>query len=368
MRWLLALLLLLAAPAAAERVKDIARFQGVRGNALVGYGLVVGLPGTGDDNLVFTLQSMRSAAAALGVNVPPGANAQLKNSAAVMITAELPPFAKPGQRIDVSVAALGRAKSLRGGTLLLAELKGPDGETYALAQGPLTVGGFGAEGADGSRIVVNTPTSGRIPGGAMVERAVAMPFAQGGSAGEPGMLMLDLLTPSFSLAEAVADAINAREGAPVAEARDAVSVAIRAPLDPSARVRLAARIEALEVAGSAPAARVVVNARTGTVVIGGNVRLLPAAVTHGNLTVAVTETFITSQPAPFARQGQTVVTPQSDVAAQEETARMAVLAPGPELRDLVDAINALGAAPGDLVAILEALREAGALRAELVII
>ncbi len=368
MRWLAALLLLLAAlPAAAERVKDVARFQGVRGNPLVGYGLVVGLPGTGDDNLVFTLQSMRSAAAALGVNVPPNANAQLKNSAAVMITAELPPFAKPGQRIDVTVSALGRAKSLRGGMLLLAELRGPDGETYALAQGSLTVGGFGAEGADGSRIVVNTPTSGRIPGGAVVERAVALPFAAPG-AGEPAPLVLDLLAPSFSMAQAVAEAINAAEGAPIAEARDAVSVEVRAPADSAARVRLAARIEALEVEGSAPPARVVVNARTGTVVIGGNVRLLPAAVAHGNLTVAVTETFTASQPAPFARQGQTVVTPQSDVAASEETARMAVLAPGPRLQDLVDAVNALGAAPGDLVAILEALREAGALRAELVVI
>ncbi|WP_194743912.1 flagellar basal body P-ring protein FlgI [Thermaurantiacus tibetensis] len=360
--------LILALPALAERVKDVARFQGVRGNALVGYGLVVGLPGTGDDNLVFTLQSMRSAAAALGVRVPPNANAQLKNSAAVMLTAELPPFAKPGQRIDVSVAALGRAKSLRGGTLLLAELKGPDGETYALAQGPLTVGGFGAEGADGSRIVVNTPTSGRIPGGAIVERAVPLPFAGPGPAGGPAPLVLDLLSPSFSLAQAIAEAINAAEGAPVAEALDAVSVAVRAPADPAARVRLAARIEALEVSGSAPPARVVVNARTGTVVIGGNVRLLPAAVAHGNLTVRVTETLNVSQPAPFARGGRTVVTPQSDVAAEEEQVRMAVLAPGPRLQDLVDAINALGAAPGDLVAILEALREAGALRAELVVI
>lgn len=369
MRAFLALVVLLfAGPALAERVKDIARFQGVRGNALVGYGLVVGLPGTGDDNLVYTLQSMRSAVAALGVVIPPRANAQLKNSAAVMITAELPPFAKPGQRIDVAVAALGRTKSLRGGTLVMAELKGPDGETYALAQGQLTVGGFGAEGADGSKIVVNTPTSGRIPGGAIVERAVPMPFAAPGPGGAPAPLVLDLLVPSFSMAQAVADAINAHEGAGTAEALDAVSVMVRAPGDPAARVRLASRIEALEVEGTTPPARVVVNARTGTVVIGGNVRLLPAAVTHGNLTVRVTETFAASQPAPFARRGETVVVPQSDVAADEETARMAVLAPGPRLQELVDAINALGAAPGDLVAILEALREAGALRAELVVI
>ncbi|WP_448581090.1 flagellar basal body P-ring protein FlgI [Thermaurantiacus sp.] len=368
MRVLLALLLLLAGPALAERVKDVARFQGVRGNALVGYGLVVGLPGTGDDNLVFTLQSMRSALAALGVVIPARANAQLKNAAAVMITAELPPFAKPGQRIDVTVAALGRTKSLRGGTLVLSELKGPDGETYALAQGQVSVSGFGAEGADGSKIVVNTPTSGRIPGGAVVERGVPIPFAGTGSGSAPTPLVLDLLTPSFSMAQAVADAINAQEGGGVAQAIDAVSITVRAPADPAARVRLASRIEALEVEGSAPAARVIVNARTGTVVIGGNVRLLPAGIAHGNLTVAVTETYTVSQPAPFARRGQTVVTAQSDVSVAQEKTRMALLQPGPRLQDLVDAINTLGAAPGDLVAILEALREAGALRAELVVI
>ncbi|MFQ3594525.1 MAG: flagellar basal body P-ring protein FlgI [Sphingomonadaceae bacterium] len=364
MRVLLALLLLFwAAPLAAERIADLARFQGVRGNALVGYGLVVGLPGTGDDNLPYTLQSMRAAAAALGVLVPERAPVQLKNSAAVMITAELPPFAKPGQRIDVTVSALGRAKSLRGGTLLMAELKGADRETYAVAQGHLTVSGFGAEGRDGSRIVVNTPTSGRIPGGAYVERAVPMSAAPGGN------LVLDLMQPSFTLAQAIADTINASEGPGVARALDAVSVEVRAPADPALRVEMAARLEGLAVRSPAPPARVVVNARTGTVVIGGDVRLLPAAVAHGNLTVRVTESFQVSQPAPFARGGAaTVVTPQSDVEASEDPARLALLAPGPRLRDLVDAINALGAAPGDLVAILEALREAGSLRAELVVI
>jgi flagellar P-ring protein precursor FlgI len=356
---------LLAGSAAAERVKDIARFQGVRANALVGYGLVVGLPGTGDDNLIYTLQSMRALTSALGVQVPARINAQLKNSAAVIVTAELPPFAKPGQRIDVAVSALGRAKSLRGGTLVLAELKGPDGETYALAQGNLTVGGFGADGADGSKIVVNTPTSGRIPGGAMVERMVPMPF---GGPGGGGPMLLDVMSPSFSATERIADAINAGLGAAVAEPVDAVTVAVAAPADAASRARLAARIEALEIEVGRPAARVVVNARTGTVVIGGDVRVLPAAVAHGNLTVSVTENFQASQPAPFARRGRTVVTPQSDVAAEEEQVRAAVFAPGPRLQELVDAINGLGAAPGDLVAILEALREAGALRAELVVI
>jgi len=347
---------------AAERVKDLARFQGVRANSLVGYGIVVGLPGTGDDNLAYTVQSMRSAASALGVQLPPGVNPALKNAAAVMITAELPAFAKPGQRIDVTISALGRAKSLRGGTLLMAPLRGVDGETYALAQGNLTVGGFGAEGADGSKIVVNTPTSGRIPGGAMVERSVASPFADGDT------LILDLATPSFSTAQALADAINADQGRMVARAIDAVSVSVEAAGTAASRVALAARLETIAVVPGAPAARVIVNARTGTVVIGGNVRILPAAVAHGNLSVTIIEDIQVSQPAPFSRRGDTVVTPRSQVGAEEDQARMALFAPGVRLADIVDAVNALGAAPGDLVAILEALKEAGALRAELVVI
>lgn len=345
-----------------ERVQDLARFQGVRANNLVGYGLVVGLPGTGDDNLAFTVQSMRSAAAALGVQIPDGVRPSLKNAAAVMITAELPPFAKPGQRVDITISAFGRAKSLRGGTLLLAPLKGADGETYALAQGNLTVGGFGAEGADGSKVVVNTPTSGRIPGGAMVERSVASPFADSGN------LLLDLVTPGFTTAQALADTINTAEGRPIARALDAVSVEITAPATVAQRVALAARIEQLRIGIAPPAARVVVNARTGTVVIGGDVRILPAAVAHGNLSVSITEDWQVSQPPPLSRQGQTVVTPRSTVQTQEQKARMALFAPGARLSDIVDAVNALGAAPGDLVAILEALKEAGALRAELVVI
>lgn len=351
-----------AADAAPERIGDLARFQGVRPNSLVGYGLVVGLPGTGDDNLAYTIQSMRSAASALGVQLPAGLNPALKNAAAVMVTAELPPFAKPGQRVDVTISALGRAKSLRGGTLLLAPLKGADGETYALAQGNLTVGGFGAEGADGSRVVVNTPTSGRIPGGAMVEREVPSPFAAGPS------LRLDLVTPSFAMAERLADGINRALGRVAARPLDAVTVEIEAPGAAADRVRLASLIETLVISPPAPPARVVVNARTGTVVIGGDVRILPAAVAHGNLTVSVGESWQASQPAPFSRRGDTVVTPQSEVSAKEAEARMALFAPGARLSDIVDAVNALGAAPGDLVAILEALKQAGALRAELVVI
>ncbi|WP_374388566.1 flagellar basal body P-ring protein FlgI [Sandaracinobacter sp.] len=350
------------AQTAPERIRDLARFQGVRGNSLVGYGLVVGLPGSGDDNLAFTVQSMRSAASALGVQLPPGVNPALKNAAAVMITAELPPFAKPGQKLDVTISALGKAKSLRGGTLLLAPLKGADGETYALAQGNLSVGGFGAEGADGSRIVVNTPTSGRIPGGAMVERGVPSPFETA------DQLRLDLVSPSFETAQAMANRINIELGRSAARALDSVSVEIEAAGTPTDRVALAARIEALSLSPAPPPARVVVNARTGTVVISGDVRVRPAVVAHGNLTLAVSENWQVSQPAPFARGGETAITPQSDVRAGQAPARMAMFAPGARLSDIVNAVNALGAAPGDLVAILEALKEAGALRAELVVI
>lgn len=359
-RWLL-LLLLLAVPVRAERVKDIARFAGVRANALTGYGVVVGLTGTGDQNLDFTIQSLKSATARLGVQLPPGINPQLRNAAAVMVTAELPPFAKPGQRLDVTVAALGQAKSLRGGTLLLTSLQGADGEIYALAQGSLAVGGFGAEGRDGSRIVVGTPATGRVPAGGIIERAVASPFT--GS----GPLRLDLNEPDFSAARAVADTINKAVGGEAAAAEDGISIRINAPDDPARRIALAARVEALDVALSPPPARVVVNARTGTVVISGEVRILPAAVAHGNLTVRVTESQQASQPGPFSR-GQTMVTTQSSVEAAEAPARMNLFAPGARLGDIVDAVNALGAAPGDLVAILEALKAAGALRAELVVI
>ena len=358
---LLLLALLLASPAHAERIKDIARFAGVRANALTGYGVVVGLSGTGDQNLEFTIQSLKSATARLGVLIPPGIAPQLKNAAAVMITAELPPFAKPGQRLDVTVSALGQAKSLRGGTLLLAPMQGADGEVYALAQGNLAVGGFGAEGRDGSKIVVGTPSSGRIPGGASVERQVASPFA-GDTA-----LRLDLIEQDFSAAQAVAAAINAQLGAGIASTDDAASITIRAPADTAARVALAGAIESLDVRLGAPVARVIVNARTGTVVIGGEVRILPSAVAHGNLTVRITENEQVSQPNPFG-SGETVITQRSNVGAGEAPGRMQMFAPGAKLGDIVDAVNALGVAPGDLVAILEALKAAGALRAELVVI
>ncbi len=350
-----------ATAARAERIKDIARFAGVRSNALTGYGIVVGLSGTGDDNLEYTVQSLKSAAARLGVVLPPGVNPALKNAAAVMLTAELPPFAKPGQRLDVTVSALGKAKSLRGGTLLLAPLQGADGDVYALAQGNLAVGGFGAEGRDGSKIVVGTPSSGRIPGGASVERAVPSPFA--GNAD----LVLDLNEQDFSAARAVAEAINAALGPGSASAGDPETITIKAPADTPQRIALAARIESLEVGLAPPPARVIVNARTGTVVIGGEVRILPAAIAHGNLTVRISESQQASQPNAFAA-GSTAITRQSTVDAGEAPARMALFQPGARLGDIVNAVNALGVAPGDLVAILEALKAAGALRAELVVI
>jgi len=363
--------MLLAAPASAERIKDIARFSGVRANALTGYGIVVGLSGSGDDNFEYTVQSLKSAAARLGVVLPPNINPGLKNAAAVMLTAELPPFAKPGQRLDVTVSALGKAKSLRGGTLLLAPMQGADGELYALAQGNLAVGGFGAEGRDGSKIVVGTPSSGRIPGGASVERSVPSPFA--GNAD----LTLDLNEQDFSAARAVADAINAAIGpananasataTATATATDAATITIRAPTDIAQRISLAARIESIEVRLAPPPARVIVNARTGTVVISGEVRILPAAIAHGNLTVRITESQQASQPNALAA-GSTVITQKSSVEANEAPARMALFQPGARLGDIVDAVNALGAAPGDLVAILEALKAAGALRAELLVI
>lgn len=355
------LLLLLATPAHADRIKDIARFAGIRANALTGYGIVVGLSGTGDDNLEYTVQSMRSAAARLGVVLPPGINPALKNAAAVIVTAELPAFAKPGQRIDVTVAALGKAKSLRGGTLLLSPLQGADGEVYALAQGNLVVCGFGADGKDGSKLAVNTPSTGRVPGGASVERAVASPFA--GAAA----LELDLNDADLGTATAVAGMINATFGPGTAVAIDAMSVRVAAPADAAARIALAARIEALEVTAAAPPARVIINARTGTVIISAGVRVLPTAIAHGNLTVRVTEDTQVSQPAPLSN-GQTVVTPRSAISIDAPPARVALFAPGVALSELVKAINALGAAPGDLVAILEALKAAGALRAELVVI
>ncbi|MCK7579168.1 MAG: flagellar basal body P-ring protein FlgI [Chromatiales bacterium] len=346
-----------------ERIKDLATIAGVRDNQLIGYGLVVGLDGTGDQTTQapFSTQSLKNMLNQLGVTMPDGVNPQTKNMAAVMITADLPPFAKPGQRMDITVSSLGNAKSLRGGTLLMTPLKGADGQVYAIAQGNLTVGGFGAGGADGSRITVNVPSVGRVPNGATVEREVPTSFAQGDH------LTLNLRRPDFTTSYRMVDVINSRFGADVAQSLDGSSVQVRAPRDPSQRVAFVSMLENLTLEAAEPPARVVINARTGTIVMGAGVTVRPAAISHGNLTVTISENPAVSQPGALAG-GQTAVVPQTDVAIEQDKNRMFLFEPGTALGDIVEAVNEVGAAPGDLVAILEALREAGALRAELVVI
>ncbi|WP_277981058.1 flagellar basal body P-ring protein FlgI [Sphingomonas phyllosphaerae] len=358
---LAALAAAVAGPAHADRIKDLGGFQGIRANQLTGYGVVVGLPGTGDDNLEYTVQSVKAVASRFGLQLPAGVNPGLKNAAVVLITAELPAFAKPGQRIDITVASMGKAKSLRGGSLVLTPLLGADGQVYAMAQGNLAVGGLGAEGADGSKIVVNIPSTGRIPEGATVERAVATGFA------DTPFVTYNLQRADFTTAQNVAASINRKFGAGVAQAIDAVSVAVRAPTGADVRATLMSEIENLDVASAEPPAKVIVNARTGTVVINSAVRVGAAAVTHGKLTVRIDENQRVSQPAPLS-QGQTALENRSNVQVSEEKKPMFLLNPGPKLADVVKAVNAIGASPADLVAILEALKEAGALKAELVVL
>jgi flagellar P-ring protein precursor FlgI len=357
-----------AAPAVSstqvQRIKDLATVQGVRSNQLIGYGLVVGLDGTGDQTsqAPFTTQSLKNWLAQLGITVPPNVNPQLKNVAAVSVHAMLPPFAKPGQTIDVTINSIGNAKSLRGGSLLVTPLRGLDGQVYGIAQGNLVVNGFGAAANDGSRVTVNVPTSGRVPNGATVERAVAA------TVGAPDSLTLGLRTADFTTATRVAERINRELGGGVATAVDPVSVRVQAPQDPAQRVAFVSLLENLELApGDAPA-RVIINSRTGTVVIGSHVKVSPAAVAHGSLTVTIKEALNVSQPAPFAERGRTVVTPDSSIDVSQDGSRMFLFAPGVSLDEIVRAVNQVGAAPGDLVAILEALQQAGALRAELIVI
>ena len=366
-RWLAVAVLgvLAVQPAAAERVKDLASVAGVRDNQLAGYGLVVGLNGTGDQTVQtpFTVQSIINMLTQFGVRIPPGTNLQLKNVAAVTVQADLPAFAKPGQRLDVTVSSIGNAKSLRGGSLIMAPLRGADGAVYAVAQGNLVVGGFGASGADGSRVTVNIPSSGRIPNGATVERAVSNDFLTREN------LVLNLNTADFTTATRLAAQINGTMGEGSAVAVDSVSVSVRAPQDISQRTAFVAALENLEVEPGPVAARVIINSRTGTVVIGDNVRVFPAAVSHGSLVVTISETPFVSQPvAAFSDSGQTVAGTASDVSIGEEEASMFLFETGTSLDEIVQAVNRVGAAPGDLVAILEALKQAGALRAELVII
>lgn len=347
----------------AERIKDLATVAGVRTNQLVGYGIVVGLDGTGDQTTQtpFTVQSIKSMLKQFGVSVPDNVNPQLKNVAAVSLHAELPAFSKPGQKIDVTVGSIGNAKSLRGGSLLMSPLKGADGNTYAIAQGNLTVSGFGISGGDGSSITVNVPSTGRIPGGATVERAIANPF----SIGEE--VVLNLGSPDFTTAARLAEAVNTLIGYGTAKPIDATSIRVAAPLDPGQRVTYMAMLENIELEPGEAAARVIINSRTGTVVIGSHVRVMPAAVSHGSLTVTISQNPIVSQPEALS-QGTTVVVPRADISVEEEKKSMFLFNPGTSLDEIVRAVNRVGAAPGDLVAILEALKQAGALRAELIVI
>lgn len=345
----------------AERIKDIGQFQGFRTNQLTGYGVVVGLAGTGDDSLDYSTLGVKGAVSRFGLSLPPGINPSLKNAAAVIITADLPAFAKPGQKLDITVSAIGKAKSLRGGTLVLSPLYGADGQIYAMAQGNLAVGGLGIEAADGSKLSVNIPSAGRIDGGATVERGVETGFDRTEN------LVFNLSNWDMTDAKAVADAINNALGSTVANAEDGTSIAIAVAPGRENRIKLMSQIENIEIRPSEPPARVIINARTGTIVINGAVRISPAAVSHGKLTVRVDEAPEVVQPAPFGR-GQTAVQQASDISVDEARNPMTLLPRGASLSDIVKAINKIGATPGDLVAILEALKQAGALRAELIVI
>ncbi|SPF80108.1 flagellar basal body P-ring protein FlgI [Pseudoprimorskyibacter insulae] len=367
--FLLILLLALPSHVAADRLKDMTSVAGVRSNPLVGYGLVVGLSGTGDGNSGLTRQSMQSIISRLGLEVD-ARNLDARNAASVMVTAELPPFVKPGQKLDVTISTAGRAQSLKGGTLLMTPLMGADGQVYAIAQGNMVVGGLGVKAGDGSSLVVNIPTVGRIPGGALVERMVETAFL------EAEYLVLNLHRNDFSTASSVAEAINGMFGDGVALALDGTSVRVRAPSDPANRVAFMSILETIEVEPAEPRAQVIVNARTGTVVIGGSVKVTPAAVTHGSLTVQVNEDFnvdgnatvVNGDNNVVVNQAPPVVTPDSGITAIEQVNPAFVFDPGVSLASLVDAINSVGASPADLVAILEALHTAGALRAELIVI
>ncbi len=358
--WLTILFLAIPVMAGAERIKDLAAIAGVRDNQLIGYGLVVGLNGTGDKTK-FTGQTLRNMLARLGITLPPGVNPKSKNVAAVSVHAVLPPFAKPGQTIDVTVSSIGDAKSLRGGSLLMTPLKGIDGQVYAIAQGNLIVGGLTAEGRDGSRITVNIPSVGRIPNGATVERAVPSPFSHA------KYLTLNLHRPDFTTAQRIAAAINRVLGPDTARPLDSASIRVGAPVDPAQKVAFVSMIENMEVKPGEAPAKVIVNSRTGTVVVSRHVRVRPAAVSHGNLVVTIRENPEVSQPPPLSG-GSTAVVPRSDVSVEEEGKHMFVFDPGVSLDDLVRAVNQVGAAPSDLVAILEALKSAGALEAELIVI
>ena len=361
---LLALLVVLgmAGAARAERIKDLASVQGVRNNQLIGYGIVVGLDGSGDQTTQtpFTVQSLTSMLGQLGVNLPPGTSLQLKNVAAVMLTAQLPPFAQPGQTIDVTVSSMGNAKSLRGGTLLLSPLKGADGQIYAMAQGNVLVGGVGASSAGGSSVQVNHLSVGRVAGGATVERAVATPL------GQDGYIYLGLNTTDFTTTRRVVDGINKKFGDGIANAVDARMIQVAAPAERDRRVEFLARIEELDVTPAESAARVIVNARTGSVIMNNRVTIETCAISHGNLSVVITSEPIISQPGPLSG-GTTVQANREQIEIRQDKGALTMVK-GVNLADVVKALNSIGATPQDLLAILQAMKAAGALRAELEII
>ncbi len=356
--------LVIAVPASAARIKEVAAIQGVRTNQLTGFGLVVGLDGTGDQTtqMPYTSQGLNNYLQQLGITLPAAgaSQLQLKNVAAVLVTAQLPAFARPGQAMDVVVSSLGNAKSLKGGTLISTPLRGVDGEVYALAQGNLVVGGAGAS-AGGSKVQINHLSAGRIPGGGQVERSVPTPLLEGDT------ISLGLAASDFQSAQRVAQAINRRFGQGFARAMDGRTVEVRAPVDPDARVSFIAEMEELPLEASVPAAKVVINARTGSIVLNQAVSLGPCAIAHGNLSITISSTPVVSQPNPLSR-GQTVVAQQSSIKITQEPGILIQIPPSPQLADVVRALNVLGATPQDLLAILQAIKAAGALNAELEVI
>ena len=355
----------LTLPANATRIKEVAAIQGVRSNQLTGYGLVVGLDGTGDQTtqMPYTKQALANYLEQMGISLPATGNTaqlQLKNVAAVIITAELPAFAQPGQAIDINVSSMGNAKSLKGGTLVATPLRGADGEIYALAQGNVVVGGAGAA-AGGSKVQVNHLSAGRVPQGAQVERAVPTPINQGNT------ITLGLNQTDFQTADKMVRAINQRMGAGTAMALDGRTVQVNAPIDPGSRVRMIAEIQEMPIETSKPAAKVVISARTGSIVLNQAVTLGPCAIAHGNLSITISTTPVISQPAPFS-QGQTVVAQKSDIQVKQEPGKVINMPNSPQLTDVVRALNSLGATPQDLLAILQAIKAAGAMDAELEVI
>ena len=352
----------------ADRIKDITSLAGIRSNQLVGYGIVVGLAGSGDGNTGITLQSMQSLVARFGITSDiSGFNGD--NAAAVMLTAELPPFSKPGQTIDVTVSTIGGSESLKGGTLLMSPLLGADGETYAIAQGNVVVGGLGVEGADNSSMTVNIPTVGRIPRGASVEKLVKTAFL------DTDFVILNLHQGDFSTAYNISKTINETFGEGMATPLDKNSIRVRAPSEPDQKVGFVSMLENLEVEKASPPAKIIINSRTGTIVISGNVKVTPAAVAHGSLSVTVKEDMNVDQAdatavgaGANAVAGPAVQNADTEITVDEDIAKAFLFGSGVSLSDLVDSINAVGATSSDLVAILEALREAGALNAELIVI